>query len=210
MTPKQLDEFLRFSFVNNFPILIKGSPGIGKTDIVENATRKLGYDLLVSHPVVSDPTDYKGMPFVIKQNGRDEAHFLPFGELTQLIDTKVPLVYFLDDLGQATPAVQSAVMQLLLARRINGHKISDNVRFVAATNGRADKANVSGILEPVKSRFSSIVELQISKEDWVEWALLHDMPHQLISFIEFKPEMLHQFKATADIENTPCPRRASY
>ncbi len=43
-------------------------------------------------------------------------------------------VCLLDDLGQAPPAVQAAAMQLLLARRVNGHAVSDHVTFLAATN----------------------------------------------------------------------------
>jgi len=51
-------------------------------------------------------------------------------------------------------------MQLILGRCINGHKVSDHVTFLAATNKKSDRAGVSGILEPVNSRFAAIVELQ--------------------------------------------------
>lgn len=211
MYAKQLESLLTFMFKENLPVLIKGTPGIGKSDIVAQAAAKLDYELIISHPVVADPTDYKGLPFAIKnEKGESKAVFLPFGDLERLLAAKNPLLYFLDDLGQATPAVQSAVMQLLLARQINGHKISPEVRFVAATNGRKDKANVNGILEPVKSRFASIVELEVSTKDWVMWAHAHKLPHQVISFIEFKPEMLNQFVASRDIENTPNPRTVSF
>lgn len=206
MYAKQLGTLLEFMFKQNLPVLVKGSPGIGKSDIVAQAAKSLGWELIISHPVVADPTDYKGLPFVVGGN----AEFLPFGDLRKLLDTKTPLIYFLDDLGQATPAVQSAVMQLLLARQINGHKISPLVTFVAATNGRADKANVSGILEPVKSRFASIVELEVKTSDWLEWAWKNGMPHELTSFIEFKPDLLHNFKATRDIENSPSPRTVAF
>lgn len=211
MYAKQLEGLLTFMFKENLPVLIKGTPGIGKSDIVAQAAAKLGYELIISHPVVADPTDYKGLPFAIKDhNNESKAVFLPFGDLKRLLDATKPLLYFLDDLGQATPAVQSAVMQLLLARQINGHKISPEVRFVAATNGRKDKANVNGILEPVKSRFASIVELEVSTKDWVLWAHANKLPHQVISFIEFKPEMLNNFVATRDIENTPNPRTVTF
>lgn len=206
MYAKQLESLLGFMFENNLPVLIKGAPGIGKSDIVTQAASKIGYDLIISHPVVADPTDYKGLPFAVD----GKAVFLPFGDLERLLVAKKPVIYFLDDLGQATSAVQSAVMQLLLARQINGHKISEKVRFVAATNRRSDKANVSGILEPVKSRFASIVELEVSTKDWVEWAWKNNMPFNLISFIEFKPDMLSNFVATRDIENSPSPRTVSY
>jgi len=85
------------------PILIKGAPGVGKTDIIKEACDKSNNHLIISHPVVSDPVDYKGFPYVID----NEAHFLPFEDLNQLIQAAAPTVYFMDDLGQAPAAVQA-------------------------------------------------------------------------------------------------------
>lgn len=203
MKPKELKKFLSFAFTNRENVLIKGKPGIGKSDIVEQAANDVGAELIISHPVVSDPTDYKGMPF---QDGK-KADFLPFAELNRIIEADKPTVFFLDDLGQALPSVQAACMQLLLARRINNFKVSDHVTFVAATNRKEDKAGVSGILEPVKSRFASIVELNINTDDWCEWAVNHDMPHELISFLRFRPDLLDKdIPASKDIVNNPSPR----
>lgn len=211
MRPSELKKALEFSLVNNFPLLIKGQPGIGKSEIVIQACETVQYEWLIMHPVVSDPTDFKGMPWVIiAQNGEHEAVFIPIGDLKKLLTATKPLVVFLDDLGQSTPAVQSAVMQLILARQINGHKISEHVRFVAATNRREDRANVSGILEPVKSRFSSIIQLEADNEEWIQWAWKNNLPSELISFIQFRPKMLNNFQASRDIENSPCPRTVTF
>lgn len=202
MRPKDLEQFLEFSINNKFPILIKGKPGVGKSTIAENVCNKMGVDLIITHPVVSDPTDYKGLPFA--SNGK--ADFLPFGDLESLMTATKPTAYFIDDLGQAPSAVQAAIMQLLLARQINGKKISDEVTFIAATNRKEDKAAVSGLLEPVKSRFASIVELEVNSQDWIMWALNNNMPIELISFIRFKPEILDSFAPSKDLVNTPTPR----
>lgn len=207
MKPSDLKKLLSFSVTNRFPVLIKGKPGIGKSDIVTQAAADAGADLIISHPVVSDPTDFKGLPFP----GQDgSAHFMPFGELNKLIQADKPTIFFLDDLGQAPASVQAACMQLILARRINGHAVSDHVTFIAATNRREDKAAVSGLLEPVKSRFASIVELEVNTDDWVKWALKNNMPTELISFIRFRPELLDKFEATRDIVNSPSPRTVAY
>lgn len=202
MKPSQLKGLLEKAIPAHRPVLIKGAPGIGKTDGVVQACETVGAKLIISHPVVSDPIDYKGMPFVTE--GR--AEFLPFGDLRQLIEADSLTVYFLDDLGQAPPTVQAAAMQLILGRRINGHKVSDQVCFVAATNRKQDKAGVTGILEPVKSRFATIVELTPDLEDWVSWALQAGLPTELIAFIRFRPGLLHDFQPSADITNSPCPR----
>lgn len=203
MKPKQLKRFLMSAFAARENVLIKGRPGVGKSDIVAAAAKDAGCELIISHPVVSDPVDYKGMPHIYE----GKADFIPFGELRRIIDAKVPTVFFLDDLGQASPSVQSACMQLLLARRINEFKVSDQVTFVAATNRREDKANVNGILEPVKSRFASIVELNVNSDDWCEWAARNEVPHELISFIRFRPDLIDKdIVASKDIVNSPSPR----
>ncbi|MDY6957541.1 MAG: AAA family ATPase [Halobacteriota archaeon] len=202
VSPKSLAIILAKTIGSGLPVLIKGQPGVGKSDIVAQACEAAGSDLLIYHPVVDDPTDYKGMPFIV--NGK--AVFLPFNNLEKLITADKKTVCFFDDLGQAPPVVQAAVMQLLLARRINDKKVSDHVTFIAATNRKSDRAGVSGILEPVKSRFATILHLEPSLEDWVEWAGNNDMPPELVSFIRFKPQYLNAFEATSDIVNTPCPR----
>ncbi|MDF2191380.1 ATP-binding protein [Paraflavitalea sp. CAU 1676] len=203
MTPSQLHDYLVFAIHNNFPVLITGAPGIGKSDIVEQAANSVNHHLILSHPVVSDPTDYKGLPFPTDSG---IAEFLPYGDLHALLIAEKPTAFFLDDLGQATPAVQAACMQLLLARQINGHKISEHVKFIAATNRRQDKAGVSGMLEPVKSRFKSIVELKVNVDDWVQWALRNNMPPELIAFVKFRPHHLEAFVASKDFTNSPSPR----
>lgn len=208
MKASQLQATIAYAIMHKLPILVKGAPGTGKSDIIAQACRTAGAELIINHPVVSDPTDYKGLPFPVKD--KDEATFLPFGDLLRLIKADKPTVFFLDDLGQAPMSVQSSVMQLILARRINGHKVSEQVVFLAATNRRQDKAGVMGILEPVKSRFAAIVELEVDVDDWVDWAYKEDMPPELIAFIRYRPNLLHDFKPTADIVNTPSPRTVAY
>jgi len=202
---RQLTELLAKAIPAGLPVLITGAPGIGKSAVVEAAVEAAGADLILSHPVVSDPTDAKGLPWA--SEGATEATFLPFGELALALKATKPTVWFLDDLGQASPAVQASFMQLILARRVNGHKLPDCVTFVAATNRRTDRAGVSGILEPVKSRFATIVELVADIESFSQWALSQDWyPTVLVAFNRFRPDLLSDFKATADMENSPLPR----
>ncbi len=206
MSPKTLKSVLTQCMKAKLPVLIKGAPGVGKSDIVKQVAKRLKMNLVLTHPVVSDPTDFKGLPGIV--NGK--AEFLPFGDLRKLLEATEPTICFLDDLGQAPACVQAAAMQLILARQVNGHKVSDAVVFVAATNRREDRAGVTGILEPVKSRFATILELEPDADEWTEWALKHKMPPAIIGFVHFKPSLLNTKEATSDIVNHPCPRTIAH
>jgi hypothetical protein len=199
-------ELLPKLFEKREPVLLVAGPGVGKSDLTRQAADKAKADLIITHPVVSDPVDFKGLPFLVSSGKDAQARFLPIGHMRQLVDATRPTVCFLDDLGQAPPATQAAAMQLLLARSLDEHKISDHVTFVAATNRKEDRAGVTGILEPVKGRFTTILYVDPNVDDWTKWALSHGMPHELVGFINFKPSQLNAFQATAELKNSPTPR----
>lgn len=211
LTPNKVATSLFKLIPARMPVLLKGAPGVAKTSIVEQVVDQLGYDIIVSHPVVSDPTDAKGLPWIAKD--QEHATFLPFGDLHRALTATTPTVWFLDDLGQASPAVQASFMQLLLARRVNGHVLPDCVTFVSATNRRGDRAGVSGMLEPVKSRFVTIIEVEADVESWNKWALTNLTPLGLdntaimVGYMKLRgAQMLSKFEPKQDIENSPSPR----
>src|SRR5271166_284314 len=82
LRPSQLRALLAKTIPAHEPLLISGAPGVGKSDIVAQACAEANADCLIMHPVVSDPTDFKGLPWV-SDGG---ATFLPFGELQTLIN----------------------------------------------------------------------------------------------------------------------------
>lgn len=204
MTPAKLKEILTDAISHKEQLLIVGPPGIGKTDIVKQVCQSLNADIIISHPAVSDPTDYKGLP--VRSTDNLHADFLPFGETWRAIQAKKLTVWFVDDLGQASDAVQKALMQLLLGRRLNGHLLSEDVVFCGATNNVGDRAGVTGLLEPVKSRWDSIVNLEPSLDDWCNWAFNNGQPVELVAFLRSRPELLSQFEPTKAIINHPSPR----
>jgi hypothetical protein len=202
MKPHQLIELLTKAIAKRLPVCAAGAPGIGKTQLVEQTTATLGYDLIVSHPAVSDPTDFKGLPWF---DGKS-ADFHPIGEFAEALKATRPTVWFFDDLAQAPGAVQAACMQLFLARRVGAHRLPDCVTFVAATNGRQHRAGALGLLEPVKSRFVTIIELVPCIDAWARWAIGANVSPMLIAFLRYRPELLSRFEPSADLTNSPSPR----
>lgn len=203
MKPSELRILLTIAFENNLKVLIKGAPGIGKTEIVVAAAKEARAAIVIMHPAVSDPIDFKGLPAIVN----NLAEFLPYGQLRKLVDATEKTICFIDDIGQAPHAVQAAIMQLIQQREIDGHKISDHVVFCGATNDSSHMAVVTSILEPVKSRWHTIVELHADQVEWVRWAQKANIREEILAFVMFRGmEVLSNFKPTRDLSNSPSPR----
>lgn len=214
MKPSEIIDIVRRAIRNNYEmrqkglnspnILIKARPGVGKTACVSQACALEEADMIWSHPVTDEPIDYKGLPDL--NQGEAFAQFKPYGNMSKAITATKPTVWMMDDLGQALKATQASIMQPLGDRRLDTHAISDWVIFVAATNRKEDKAGVTGLLEPVKSRFSTIIEMETDLDDWCEWALANGMPTELVAFVRFRPNFLVDWTPSNDIVNGCCPR----
>lgn len=209
MNMAELKTFLLAAIPARLAVLIQGAPGIGKSEGIHQTASDSDSDFIITHPAVEDPTDAKGLPFATGKGDAAVATFLPFGALRKARAATKSTVWLVEDLGQASPAVQAAYMPLFDSARGHNDLLgagAEYITFIAATNRRADRAGVSGILEPVKSRFASIVELVPDLASWCDWAIGHDVPTELIAFLRFKPDLLSAFNPSADLSNSPMPR----
>lgn len=212
LRPKQLKSLLKLAILNKKKILIVGKPGVGKTGIARQVASEIDYDVITDHPVYGDPTDAKGV--IWYDQATHQADYHPVGNLAKVLAAKKPTLWLIDDFGQASQSVQASYMPPLLDRAINGHPIPDCVSVIATTNGRTHKAGVQGLLEPVKSRFDSIVGLTVNLEDSRNYFFkiaegdehLEDAAVELAGFLSMRESLLHDFQPTADLTNSPCPR----
>ncbi|HEY6020142.1 MAG TPA: ATP-binding protein, partial [Candidatus Paceibacterota bacterium] len=198
MRPRDLAELFQASIRARQNVLTVSPPGCGKTAIGYQsiqATKAHGFWL---YPSIGDPTDAKGMPWLYTNgDGKCKADFVPFDELASLynaLEAGELCVLVLDDLGQGTPATQASYMQLM-------DKLRGRCAVLAMTNDRTHRANVSGILEPIKSRFHTIVKFETSVQDWTEHLMDHFEEYGLdadtaglgVAFLRhFRPELLHK------------------
>ena len=217
MNADKLTRAAVFMIKNKLNLLVVGAPGVAKTAVLEQAAKSENQELIVFHPVISDPTDFKGMPAIMKvpdDAGAETkflAQFVPFDSLKRLLTADKPTVAFADDLGQAPPMVQAAWMQLVLARKLDDKIVSDEITFVSASNRKEDKAGVSGILEPLKSRFASIIELIVDKDIWLTWTRSNGIHPYVRAFIQTRGiDMLSSFVASNDMTNSPSPRTVEH
>lgn len=110
-----------------------------------------------------------------------------------------------DELPGATRAVQDAAYKILLDRMVGQNKLHEHVYQMAAGNKSTDGAIVNKMSTALQSRMCHL-ELEVSVKDWVDWALDNNIDHRVVSFINFKPDLLYQFDPAHKEYTFPCPR----
>lgn len=204
MRPKQVSEAIKVCLEANVVPCVEGPPGCGKTAIVRQTAQETCHNFQSIVCSVLEPVDIMGMPSVSK----GIASFAPFGMFAELFAEDVPpTLALLDDLGQSTPAVQAAIMQLLHGGRLNGHTVRKNVRFVIATNRAIDRAAVNRLISPIRGRVISI-PFEINSEDWKQWALTAKIHPLVLAFIHWQPSALLDWEHSEKGIDAFCSPRA--
>ena len=127
-------------------VLLVGPPGIGKTARIAAAARAMNRRLIVMRASLSERVDFGGC--LVPDQAAGVTRALPLELLRDLRSTPEPTLLFLDDLGQAPIDVQAALMRLF-----DAGELSPQVLICGATNRPGDKAGVSCLCEPLRSRF---------------------------------------------------------
>jgi hypothetical protein len=156
-------EALTLAVAADLPVLLWGEPGIGKTAALTQLADSLDLPLTTVIASVHEPTDFSGLPVI----GADPAvHGVPMAPpdwAVRLVRAGRGLL-FLDELSTAPPAVQAALLRLVLERRVGALRLPPEVRIVAAANPRASAADGWELSAPLANRF---VHLQ--------WTFDHDV-----------------------------------
>lgn len=164
-----------------------GRPGIGKTDAMHEVARLTGRKLIVTIAGIQSPTDAAGIYW--PQPGEAFCRAMPLEQLHSVLTATEPVLWLLDDFGQAPAATQAMYMQWFLGGRLNEHVLPDCVSMAFASNGREHRAGVSGILAPVLGRVT-LLDLGTDVQSWVQWALGADIHPHVIAFLRHRPNLL--------------------
>ncbi|MEU4319402.1 MoxR family ATPase [Nocardia fluminea] len=206
-------EALTLAVAADLPVLLWGEPGIGKTAALTQLAESLDLPLTTVIASVHEPSDFSGLPIIGDDPATQGVPMAPPDWAVRLVQAGSGLL-FLDELSTAPPAVQAALLRVVLERRVGALELPPGVRIVAAANPRSSAADGWELSPPLANRF---VHLQWTHEHdvvvrglcgtWPRATLPRLMPESLSEAVGFarravctllaaRPKLVHQMPTT--------------
>src|SRR6201999_702329 len=104
---------------------------------------------------IREPSDFAGLPVVAGLDGATRVEFAPPRGATRLADAGHGLVFF-DEISTAPPAVQAALLRVVLERTVGDLTLPDEVAVVAAANPPEQAADGWDLSAPLANRFCHV------------------------------------------------------
>ncbi|MFR7995548.1 MAG: ATP-binding protein [Clostridium sp.] len=198
--------------------LIIGESGIGKTALAKKLANKNNFKLVVIDGNLLKEGEIGGLPTIesyksIDSNGNfQEKKATIYAVHTKLkeIDEEIlngnKVLLFIDEINRCEHTVQQELMNLILNREINGYKLHNDVKILAAMNpsnkyGEDFDYQVVDMDAAQENRF---VWLNMENDyiDWIRWAIEFGIETEVIEFISTFPEYLQKINEE-DVRATP-------
>ena len=150
MGPQQATvEALGVAIAAKVPVLLWGPPGSGKTSAIRALAAVMDWPCETVIASIREPSDFAGLP-VVGDDGR--VRFAPPQWAHHLAEQGRGLL-FLDEISTAPPAVQAALLRVVLERVVGDLALPDDVVVVAAANPPEQSADGWDLSAPLANRF---------------------------------------------------------
>jgi len=140
-------EALGVAVAARVPVLLWGAPGTGKTSVIRAMAAAMGWPCETVIASIREPSDFAGLPVVVGEGVR----FAPPAWARRLAAAGRGLL-FLDELSTAPPAVQAALLRVVLERVVGDLELPDEVAVVAAANPPEQAADGWDLSAPLANR----------------------------------------------------------
>ena len=141
-------EALGIAVAARVPVLLWGAPGTGKSSAIRAMADAMGWPCETVIAAIREPSDFSGLPVIVDGVVR----FAPPRWAERLAAAGRGLL-FLDEISTAPPAVQAALLRVVLERVVGDIELPCDVVVVAAANPPEQSADGWDLSAPLANRF---------------------------------------------------------
>lgn len=185
MKPSEVAQALTICLDAKQTVVLWGSSGIGKSNIIHQVGQATGRDVRDVRAVLLDPVDLRGLPHI---NSDGRSHWA----IPEFLPRDGQGILFLDELNRAPALVQNACFQLVLDRKLGEYTLPDGWTVAAACNRESDGGGITKMSSALCNRFVHL-DCEPDLDDWCKWAIRSNIEPAVIAFLRFRPELLHKF-----------------
>ena len=196
------------------PIFLLGSPGIGKTQIMEQISRECGIGLVdytITHHTRQSAI---GLPFISKKQYNGKEYAVTEYTMSEIVgsiyekmeQTKLQEgILFIDEINCVSETLAPAMLQFLQCKSFGNHKIPEGWIIVAAGNPPEYNKSVREFDVVTLDRVKRI-EVEADFEVWKEYAYQQGLHGAIISYLNIKKRNFYRMETTVDGRNFATPR----
>ena len=189
--------------------LVVGESGIGKTALAKRIAKENNWSLVVIDGNLIKEGEIGGLPTVENYAGGKTTIYAVHHKLREIDDQIAKgngVLLFIDEINRCEHTVQQELMNLILNREINGYKLDENVKILAAMNpsskyGSDFDYQVVDMDAAQENRFVWL-NMEPDYNQWIKWAIEAGIEQKVIEFISTFPEYLNKINED-DIRATP-------
>jgi hypothetical protein len=201
----QLVELVRLCYAAGQPLMLVGGHGIGKSEIIEEAAKRLGIGFVCRDLSLMEPPDLIGMP---RLDGPVTRYLPP-----AFLPTEGEGLLVFEELNRCPDYMRAPCLQLLTARTLNDYRLPAGWLPCAAINPAGAEYDVQHLDPALLSRF---VEVQVvaDRSGWLAWAESRGVAEGVIGYVASDPGIFEDtnpraWKAVSDLLNGAERVRAS-
>jgi hypothetical protein len=216
-----LKEFLKHIFKRNksldfngkqtTPVIIWGTHGLGKTEIVKEFTKENNWKFAYCAPAqFEEMGDLHGMP-MIKIDEKDKQSKTVYSPPQWVPTEEGPGILLIDDVNRADDRILRGLMQLFQDFELQSWKLPKNWQIVATANPDDGNYSVTPMDDALLTRLLHVT-LKFDVKIWAQWAVSEGVDSRAIDFVLTYPEVItgkrttprslvHFFNQISDIED---------
>lgn len=196
----------RIPAIRQRPLLLMGPPGVGKTQIIEQAARECGVALVAYTITHHTRQSAVGLPFILKKTYGGKEYSVTEYTMSEIIASVYDKmestglregILFIDEINCVSETLAPTMLQFLQGKTFGNQKVPEGWVIVAAGNPPEYNRSVREFDIVTLDRVRKI-DVEPDFAVWKEYAYRQSIHGSVISYLEIRRDHFYKIETTPD------------